>query len=187
VTSCKFLRIELDLRTPNVFFFGFLRLLVNPIESVECDLQKQTQSPECFQEHGPIIFLQVEVVDVNENIYQPQFAELVYSGSIRENRPAGSKVMQVSLDSWGNQADWITHDMWLIACRSLTALKKCGQNLFGTLSVFAKWFWRIFCCWKRYDDFPVSFRWERVTATQRPLTPVSHTPWGKVQGSATSQ
>lgn len=38
----------------------------------------------------------INVVDVNENMYAPQFSDFVLSGSVMENRPALSVVMQVN-------------------------------------------------------------------------------------------
>lgn len=41
------------------------------------------------------ILVIVEVIDVNENRYQPQFDDYVVSGSVAENQPSGTHVMNV--------------------------------------------------------------------------------------------
>lgn len=38
----------------------------------------------------------INVVDVNENMYAPQFSDFVLTGSVLENQPAGAVVMQVN-------------------------------------------------------------------------------------------
>lgn len=38
----------------------------------------------------------INVVDVNENLYAPQFSDFVLSGSVLENQPVGTVVMQVN-------------------------------------------------------------------------------------------
>ncbi|XP_054721928.1 LOW QUALITY PROTEIN: fat-like cadherin-related tumor suppressor homolog [Uloborus diversus] len=43
-----------------------------------------------------VAYLLVEVEDVNENLHPPKFLDIVASGSIRENKPEGTFVMQVT-------------------------------------------------------------------------------------------
>lgn len=50
----------------------------------------------------------INVVDVNENLYAPQFSDFVLTGSVRENMPVGSFVVQVNatdLDPPGMDSD----------------------------------------------------------------------------------
>lgn len=42
------------------------------------------------------VFVTINVVDVNENMYAPQFGDFVLSGAVMENRAPGSVVMQVN-------------------------------------------------------------------------------------------
>ncbi|KAG8191622.1 hypothetical protein JTE90_018551 [Oedothorax gibbosus] len=43
-----------------------------------------------------VAYLLVEVEDVNENLNAPKFQDIVATGSVRENKPEGTTVMQVS-------------------------------------------------------------------------------------------
>ncbi|XP_028315966.1 protocadherin Fat 2 isoform X1 [Gouania willdenowi] len=41
-------------------------------------------------------FLQIQVLDVNENLYTPTFSELVYEAAVMENMPAGTSVVTLT-------------------------------------------------------------------------------------------
>ncbi|XP_048454119.1 protocadherin Fat 3a isoform X2 [Rhincodon typus] len=41
-------------------------------------------------------FIEIEVVDVNENLYAPQFSEFATMASVKENAPVGTSVLQVT-------------------------------------------------------------------------------------------
>lgn len=43
-----------------------------------------------------VAYLLVEVEDVNENLQAPKFQDIVASGSVRENKPEGTTVMQIT-------------------------------------------------------------------------------------------
>ncbi|XP_067890087.1 protocadherin Fat 3a isoform X2 [Heterodontus francisci] len=50
-------------------------------------------------------FIEIEVVDVNENLYAPQFSEFAKMASVKENAPIGTSVLQVTAKDDDNGRD----------------------------------------------------------------------------------